>query len=370
MASSRMIEILKPTTFSLPIAALVTLTCVTGCGKTTEPDAGGRVKQKLAASLHGTARGMQYWYDSAQGGFEGVAGLAYGELDCESCHVEPDDCAACHSDSEAPGTAGQDENCLGCHGFQGAEIAAGLSDCHRDIEGFECANCHDSNEAHGDGTVYQSLYQHGAMTTRCDNSGCHDSISSNEFHDNHAGANPIGDEMECAACHVRSVVTCYNCHFEYEVQGLGKLPFDHFKDWKFLLRRDRGDGEPKIDVGNLLTVTYQGKAFVAIGPYYAHTVEKNAVTDCGDCHNNEYVREYEDTGKIVVATWDESQRALVQNLKGKGIIPIPPSWETDLEFAFATYEEDGQGAGRWVKLEPTQVKMQMLFARPLEGLPK
>ena len=355
MTPCSLTSIRKSITYMLTLAALYSFASVIGCDGGTEPEPDTTVEQRLATSLHGTAQGMRHWYESAQGGFEGLTGIAYDDLNCKTCHVEPSACRTCHSDSKALAPSQNDENCLGCHGFQGAEIAAGLGDYHRDVERLKCRDCHNSNEVHGDGTVYQSLYEPGAMTTRCSNTGCHDTISSNEFHDNHA---------------VETVVTCYNCHFEHEVQGLDKFPFDHFKDWKFLLRRDRGGGEFKIDIGNMLTVTYQGKAFVAIGPYYAHTVDKNAVTDCGDCHNNEYVQEYEDSGKIIIATWNESEGALVPNIKGKGIIPIPPGWETELEFAFATYEDDGQGGGRWVRLQPSQVGMHMLFARPLEDLPK
>jgi len=352
-------------------ATSVLILAAIGCGdgdSGQEPDTS--VQENLATSLHGTARGMKYWYEAEQGGFESLTGVPYDDLGCKTCHVNPGVCGTCHGESSTLAIAQDDGRCYGCHGFQYAEIEAGLTDYHRDVEGMKCKDCHGADEVHGDGNFYQSLYSPGAMTTRCDNSGCHDAVASNEFHDNHAGDSPAGDKMECAACHVQSVVSCYNCHFEYEVQGLGKFPFDHFKDWKFLLRRDRGDGELKIDVGNVLAVEYQDKAFVAVGPYYAHTVSKNAVTACEDCHNNEYVQEYKSTGKIVVAAWNEGEGALVPNIKGKGIIPIPPGWEGALEFDFATYEEDGQGSGRWVKLDPSEIGKQMLFARPLEALPE
>jgi hypothetical protein len=367
---SRPSETHKAILHMLVSAALLVTVAVTGCDGGSEQKPDTTVEENLATSLHGTARGMEYWYDAEQGGFEGLTGVAYDDLSCKSCHVNPSACGTCHEDSRALSLAQSDNNCLGCHGFQGAEISAGLTDYHRDVEGLRCKDCHNANEVHGNGTIYESLYSPGAMTTRCGNKGCHGAISSNDFHTNHAGDSPVGDKMECAACHVQSVVTCYNCHFEYEVQGLGKFPFDHFKNWKLLLRRDRGDGELKIDAGNMLTATYQGKAFVAIGPYFAHTIDKNAVTSCEDCHNNEYVQEYKNTGKIVIATWNEAEGALVPNIKGKGIIPIPPQWETALEFGFATYEDDGQGPGRWVRLDPTEVGMQMLFAQPLEALPE
>jgi hypothetical protein len=362
--------------FALSLAAAALLT---GCGEGSSHQPDLTVTERLASSLHGTARGIEYWYDEAQGGFETLTGISYDALDCASCHVEIGACETCHGDSEEgasqDGRAGaapaqSDEDCYGCHGNQYAEaVIHGLSDYHRDVLGLTCADCHHADEVHGDGNAYNSLHDPGAMKARCDNTGCHEGVEPNDFHDAHALAGHPGAEMECAACHVRSVVTCYNCHFEYEVQGYGKLAFGQFKSWKFLLRRDRGDGNPKIDVGNLLTVTYQGKAFVAVAPYYAHSISKTAIGSCEDCHDNEYVREYDRTGRIVVASWDEGAGGLVPNLKGSGIIPIPPDWRTSLDFGFATFDEGGLEPPGWVELEPSEVGMQMLFAEPLEALP-
>jgi predicted CXXCH cytochrome family protein len=355
---------------------LATAVLASGCGKGSSHEPDLTVTERLASSLHVTTHGIEYWYESAQGGFETLTGVPYEALECGSCHVETGACESCHG-TEQGGTraetalpAQSDADCYGCHGNQYAEaMIQGLSDYHRDALGLMCTDCHHADEVHGDGTSYNSLHDPGAIKARCENSGCHQGLESNEFHDAHAGAQHSGADMECAACHVQSVVTCYNCHFEYEVQGYGKLAFGQFKNWRFLLRRDRGDGNPKIDVGNLLTATYQGKAFVAVAPYFAHSISKNAIGSCEDCHDNEYVREYNQTGKIVVASWDEGAGGLVPNIKGSGVIPIPPDWRTSLEFGFATFDEGGPEPPGWVELKPSEVGMQMLFAEPLEALP-
>ena len=172
---------------------------------------------------------------------------------------------------------------------------------------------------------------------------------------------------KCAACHSQSVVTCYNCHFEAEVVSGVKLPYAQIAGWKFLLRRERGGGNYTIDVGNVLAVTYQGKAFVAVAPYHAHTIDKNAVSGCDDCHNNGYVREYLDTGEIEVVAWNESREILEPNIKGSGIIPIPPDWRTALKFDFVTHDDLGP---QWIRLIPSETGAQMLFAEPLEGMPQ
>ncbi len=347
-----------------------------GCSERSPQEPNISIQERLMTSLHGTANGIRYWYQSAQGGFESITGIPYDDLECKSCHVEPGECDACHTGGTPDGVrdiaapAQSDDECYTCHSNQYVEDAIpGLTDVHRDELGYQCKDCHDADDVHGDGRSYLSMLEAGAITAGCENPGCHETIQTNEFHSAHAGETPEGAAMECSACHVRSVVTCYNCHFEHEVGGQGKLSYGQFTGWKLLLRRDRGDGNLKIDAGNMLTVTYQGKAFVAIAPYHAHTINTTAVTACGDCHGNQYVQEYESTGKIVLVSWDGGEGRFVQNLKGRGIIPIPPDWRTALDMDFATFVTSG-GTPRWVRIEPTEVGMQMLFARPLEGMPQ
>lgn len=372
------------------LALCAGLACLAaGCSKRASNAPETTIEERLATSLHGTARGIEYWYESAQGGFENITGIPYDDLACKSCHVEPGNCSICHGSAtsaaadipEGTGKGGEgagapalppqsDEDCYGCHGNQFVELLNGLSDYHRDVLGLTCSDCHESDEVHGDGASYNSLLEPGAMTTRCDNESCHGTVPSNDFHDQHAGDNPPGARMECAACHVQSVVTCYNCHFEYEVEKGQKLAFGHFKNWKFLLRRDRGGGQLNVDTGNILAVTYEGKAFVAVAPFYAHSISRTAISECGDCHNNEYVQEYKDTGVIVITAWDDQESALVPNVKGKGIIPIPPDWRTSLQFSFATFHDGGPEPPGWIEISPSEVDMQMLFAEPLSGLPE
>jgi hypothetical protein len=350
----------------------------TGCSKRSsqEPETPREqdIVDKLTTSLHGTTRGMEYWYGSAQGGFESLTQIPYDDLACKDCHVEPETCEFCHSGSAGagalPSPSQEDEDCYGCHSRQYAEFTRGVTDYHRDELGYQCRTCHKASDAHGDGNIYNSMFEPGAIKASCSEGGCHQSLPSNTFHDYHGSSDPIAPDMECAACHAQSVVTCYNCHFEYEVEGMGKFSYEQITGWKLLLRRDRGDGNLKIDAGNLLAVTYAGNAFVALAPYHAHTIDRNAISSCEDCHNNEYVREYRDTGKINVVTWNETTGALEPNIKGKGIIPVPPDWRTSLEFDFVTYSEMPPAPPEWVRLIPGQVGKQMLFARPLEGLPQ
>jgi len=347
------------------------------CGKNSPEgpgDSTAEIREKLALSLHGTAAGIEHWYAEANGGLETVTQIPYSELKCDACHIDPDRCELCHSEDVA--SAGplaspvqSDDDCYGCHGQQYAEVTNGLPDSHREA-GMKCSDCHRPDDVHGDGNQYSSLHDEGAIDADCSSGGCHASIEQNAFHDTHAGDSPQGPAIDCAACHSTSVVTCYNCHFEYEVAGYGPLSHAQFTGWKFLVQREIGGGQKRITLGNFQTVTYQGKAFIAIAPFFAHTVAADAITDCADCHDNDYVQEYDETGKILIAEWNEPQKKIVPNVKGKGIIPVPPDWQTSLRFGFVTYDDSGPEPPRWEPFTPTEIGTQMLFAEPLESLPR
>ncbi len=315
------------------------------------------VEELLTASLHNTTRGMEYFYETEQGGFEALTGVSYDALSCKNCHVTPATCSQCHTDdTPTAGAEVEDSKCLVCHGRQGAESNQGFSDVHR-TAGMGCGDCHSADDVHGDGATHNSMLEPGVILAKCTN--CHGTDSSplpeNLYHSTH-GAN-----MECSACHVQSIVTCYNCHFETEVNEQRKVAYGQFKNWKFLLKRkDTG----KIDVGNFMTLTYEGKAQLVFAPFYAHTVSSNAISSCGDCHNNAFVQEYTNTGEIQVVTWNGT--ALEHP---EGIIPVPPDWETALQFDYVTITAPGTPP-TWGSITPTEVGKQMLFAEPLDGMPQ
>ncbi len=61
------------------------------------PDCPETVEGNLQASMHYNTRGMEYWYETEQGGFEQFTNIDYRSLDCKDCHVEPSDCSNCHA---------------------------------------------------------------------------------------------------------------------------------------------------------------------------------------------------------------------------------------------------------------------------------
>jgi hypothetical protein len=313
------------------------------------------VEELLTASLHNTTRGMEYFYETEQGGFEENTGVPYSSLSCKNCHVTPSTCSQCHTtDAPVVGSAEVDDaKCGTCHGRQGAEVAQGFSDVHR-TAGMGCADCHSAADVHGDGETHNSMLEPGVILAKCAN--CHTDLPTNAYHTTH------GTNMECSACHVQSVVSCYNCHFESEINEQVKRAYGQFKNWKFLVKRtDTG----KIDLANVMTLTYEGKAHVVFAPFYAHTVASAAISSCGDCHGNEAVQEYQSTGEIKVVTWNTNTNSLDH---AEGIIPVPPDWETALKFDFVTITAPGTPP-TWGQITPTAVGKQMLFAEPLDAMP-
>jgi|Deesub1362B_J571_1020462.scaffolds.fasta_scaffold08421_3 hypothetical protein len=308
----------------------------------------------LQNSLHGTTNGMAYWYSAQNGGFENISNIPYDNLGCQGCHIEPDACNTCHV---IEGDVPIDNACLGCHGRQNAEISLGYTDVHRDM-GFPCAKCHNEEDAHGDGNMYNSMLE-GAIHINCYD--CHaDSLPSNSAHNQHLGAlgNPDDDELDCSACHVKTVVTCYNCHFESLVNEGQKVAYSKFHGWKILVKRNG-----KVHAGNLMTVVYQGKAFVAIAPFYGHTIYKpDPSTICDECHSNAIVQEYNTNGTMTAVWWDSDSSKLEYF---EGTIPLPSDWQSSLRLSFVTKDT----SGNWIHLKDEADLKQILFAEPLDKLP-
>lgn len=296
----------------------------------------------VPTSLHATIEGMRTFYAALDGdenftgsdGYEHITGVSYDELSCKNCHDaskpgEPDEdfCNNCHTDLVRYRDEIPSETCLGCHSRQARETSLGFTDVH-ESEYAECMDCHSLREVHGDGMMYNSMWDAGARDTTCE--GCH------------TGSNPVGTavtvshephngKLHCSACHLKSVVTCYNCHFDSEVNGTGKIAHttvgsnDPGEGWVFLVNHNN-----QVRAGNFQSLVYEGgNTFVAFAPFHSHSVTRDQARLCSDCHNNDAVQELAETGSIVVTSWNEGTGKVVQN--AKGAIPVV---EGRLEFAF------------------------------------
>jgi len=299
-------------------------------------------------SLHATREGKRTFYE-ADDGFATLTNIPYDDLPCKDCHGAtfadgtPIDnatytpgCRDCHADPANPSEAIADSVCLSCHGRQGAEQNL-FSDVHRE-EGLGCVNCHTASDMHGDGTAYPSFLAEGETDVACEDCHVEDGSApppgSNTYHNTHLAT------VDCSACHVASVSSCYNCHFESEVAHTGKRFFNQSPRTGFKMLMNY---EGKVHTATFQSLVYDGLTFVAIAPFFGHSITKEGI-GCSDCHRNEAIQAYDDTGTIVVTSWDETAEGAARLIGPTGVIPIPPDWETALEFAFLNYTGEATDA--------------------------
>jgi hypothetical protein len=298
----------------------------------------------FGTSLHKTRNGKPTWYNSENGGFETLTNVPVEELGCVECHDARDandslyvgtyvpDCKDCHATLTTWDVTEGD--CLGCHSREAAIIAKNIPDVHRDASTpFVCFDCHKKEELHGDnGIEHGSMFDPGAITTDCQQAGCHETVVSNSEHNQH-GAN-----IHCTSCHASTNLTCYNCHFESQVQAHKKRAFTQLTDFIFLVNRTK-DG--KVHPATFQSVSYEGNTWVAMGPSVAHTITKENARTCTDCHNWQNtvaaIEEYNAGGGIKFATWNTSDSTLSYL---HGVIPLPVDYKYSVKMDFITYNGD------------------------------
>jgi hypothetical protein len=324
-------------------------------------------------SLHFTRAGKNFWYGEANGGFEGFTNVPIEDLGCVECHGPTDansvpyppdyvpGCSDCHT---ADFTVEQAQ-CYSCHGRQKTEAQAlGYSDVHRDA-GMVCWDCHSMTDIHGDGNEYDTMFRPGAITADCTNAGCH--VEDPE-HD--ALYNPHDGVIHCKSCHTQSVISCYNCHFESQVESHVKRAKQPLHDFVMLVNREE-DG--KVHTASFQSLSYQGDAFVAFGPYTAHTITRENARTCGECHNNfsgavAAIEAYNTTGEIRFAEWDDTTKTLSWI---HGIIPMPCDYQETFKMDFLTYtglttDPPPGDPTLWTGIgKDTWDGSQMFFASPL-----
>jgi hypothetical protein len=217
-------------------------------------------------SLHYTNRGLEYWYSKEQGGLERLTGIPISELDCSRCHVRS--CDTCHRKDEngkssyslEPAQAQQ--VCQDCHGIESLEKARkDKNDPGADVHfksGMNCLDCHTPREIHGDGTPYNSIQQPGALEVRCEK--CHGSQVKCLNPDVH------GSKVDCNACHVRDLPSCYNCHFDTRVKEKKSVSLP-LQNMFFLVNH-----EGRVTLANLHTFVYQNKAMITFAPSFSHAI--------------------------------------------------------------------------------------------------
>jgi len=339
--------------FVLMLAVFSGFAFLVGCGSwhpkslnltpigTQPPKAEGPVVT-LPASLHGTARGMQWWYEQDDGA-GALFGVDYADTGCGNCHTAG--CDDCHADAAGTLPVNQPDSCKVCHGRLGKEQQLQVTDVHMDA-GMVCSDCHTGHEIHGDGTEYNSMFEAAALDPKCVD--CHEGGGAPEV-PNTRSHTVHGDTLACDACHMSTAITCYNCHFETLLDSHEKKAAAAFKDFIILLN----DANGVVRGGTYQSVVYGDKSFVAFGPYHGHAISSEG-RDCDECHGGPRMQEYSETGRVQMTWWNNDEGKVEHTT---GVIPLV----TDaMDFLFVTLD-----GGEWTPITPAESGVQAEFCSPL-----
>jgi hypothetical protein len=271
-------------------------------------------------SLHFTDRGLLFNYDR---GLRRLTGFPAERLGCAkaSCHVKS--CDTCHK-VEVNGKAAysvaqakSEKACAACHGAPDPND----TDVHV-RKGMTCLGCHSARDIHGDGTLYDSAWQAGAVQVRCET--CHKDLSASASHTVHHGT------VDCSACHTREVPACLNCHIDSRLAGVSDVSIK--ADGLVYLVNHAG----RVTLANVLTFVYKNGTAITVAPVYAHKITRQGRT-CAECHGTANVKAVA-AGTFVLSTFENGQ------LKpASGLVPVvdPAAWKV----AFM-----GREGGKWVPL--------------------
>ncbi len=304
--------------------------------------------QHFSTSLHATRAGKPWWYAASNGGFEVLTNvpMTHPNMGCTQCHgaknadgvlngsnYQPG-CVDCHpSNSFFNPDSLKESQCYSCHSRQGAEVSMGYTDVHR-TAGKKCWDCHTTQDMHGNGTTYNNMFEYSinsGQSVDCASSGCHTTLPTS-----HAAKDPHNGKLHCTSCHSKSVISCYNCHFESQVNSYKKRARAQIRDFVLLVNRQKDN---KVGIASFQSLTYQGHAFVAFGPYTPHTTVKTGARGCADCHKNfggqiSAIDEYNTSHVINFVKFNAADSNLIVK---KGIVPMPADYKSTFKMDFLTY---------------------------------
>jgi hypothetical protein len=126
-------------------------------------------------------------------------------------------------------------------------------------------------------------------------------------------------------------------------------------NWIFLVNR-----EGKIHPANMHSLVYEGNKLLIVAPGYGHTIARNAISGCDDCHGNAHILDLAEDSLLVVAEFDAEGDVNT----AAGLIPVPFNYETALVFDFVVYDAETE---TWSLLARGQDTTQLMFAEPLSG---
>jgi hypothetical protein len=271
--------------------------------------ADSRRLEDFKTSFHHTGRGLAFWYGKEQKGLEILTGEPYEKLACNKCHIGS--CQGCHQPVKVvKGPAGKlgpvdQETCLKCHDRLAALRQLLLEKKKEDVHtalGMTCQDCHTSREMHGDGQIFQSQKQPGAMDARCDR--CHQDVANSYSHRKHGG------KVSCQACHAHTVLNRTSIQFD-SLAREGKRVTILETGWIFLMGR-----EGKLTAAGLETwVLPGGRTLMTFTPDGSHGIGKTG-RKCEECHGSAWMLQAR-TGKVNLS-WLE--KGAIQ--RGQGLVPV------------------------------------------------
>jgi len=327
-------------------------------------------------SLHKTREGKPTWYDMENGGYETLTGVPIEDIGCVGCHDANDangdpypptgydpDCVDCHATGTTTST---EDDCLGCHGRQKKlrNPPLSVSDVHRDQNPpMVCWDCHGTTDMHGDGTTYTSMLDDGAVTTDC--LDCHSSLVGN-----HAPYDSHNEVLHCSSCHMQTNLSCYNCHFDSQVEEHVKRAKQPITGFVILVNREK-DGKVHPATFQSLYHDSSGGSWVAMAPNYTHSITKDDARTCGDCHQTmgsgvPAIEDYNAGGGINFATWNSNDSTLTVT---QGIVPLPIDYEHSFIMDFITWEGPldtlPHGSKNWTFVKSVADGFQLDYCTPM-----
>jgi hypothetical protein len=297
-------------------------------------------------SFHFSATPMRTAYEAADGLMQ-LSEVPYDQLDCNNCHVRT--CDRCHA-TEKNGKMSfslekaRDMNtCISCHGKQGLTFMLGKQMKTLDVhiaKGMVCADCHKGPDMHGDGKVYRSMREPGAIKADC--ASCHTDRPVSQSHTVH------NDKLDFTACHVSTSVSCMNCHFDTFVKT-GEREGNFFLNNSYLLLMNHDN---KVAAGTAMSFVTKQKKHIVYSPQFTHTVQKKG-HDCAECHANEAVKLIEAGQTVPMMAFKEGKPDA-----WKGVVPTVHE-----KLGWVHKDKDGD---KWIPLtsnEPALV--QWWYSKPL-----
>jgi len=300
-------------------------------------------------SLHHTGAGMRNAYNE---GLMKLTNIPYDKLEeCNQCHVRS--CDACHAYEKndkfvySTAKAKEMDTCLKCHGKEGMLFMMGRQMGNLDVhvaKGMICVDCHKDEDVHGDGNIYKSMREPGAVEASCES--CHKEINTEiRAHTVH------GEKLACNACHLSQMVSCMNCHFDTFLRTW-KREGNFFLNLGYSLLMNHNG---KVTAGTAMSFVTNNQKFIVFSPQFTHSVQKKGKA-CGDCHANEAMKLIQQGKSVPMMVSKDGKMET-----WKGVVPALPD-----RLQWAYFNKEGE---TWVPLSAQAQKLpetvQWWYGKPL-----